>query len=148
MKNMKPLFTLFFLATTALAFAQNSLDYGHLITTWTQGKIDPNGTVIQADASRGGSYQLTLNQDASASFANPFTCGSGYERQGSWNLNEKDGTLTLTFSKRVGYMNAPGTAAINKIENYKIMKLTSSELILVLTHNGTDKILPFIQGLH
>ncbi|MCX6303893.1 MAG: hypothetical protein NT040_02905 [Bacteroidetes bacterium] len=141
---MKYILTLFLFITTTLAFGQNSVDFGQLIKSWTQGKIDQNGKVIQADINRGGWYQLNINPDSTVIFGDPFTCGFGHERYGIWTLNRVDTTVTFSFSKRVGYMNSPGTVDIKEIEVYKIKKLNTGELILTRTVDGEEMTMPFV----
>ncbi len=142
---MKYLLTLFLFITTILAFGQSSVDFGQLINSWTQGKIDKNGKVIQADINRGGWYQLNINSDTTVIFGAPFTCGFGHERHGKWTLNKMDTTATFTFSKSVGYMNSQGTTNINEMEIYKIQKLTADELILTQTVDRKERIMPFVK---
>jgi hypothetical protein len=142
---MKYFLTLFLFTTTVLASGQKSVDFSQLIKSWTQGKIDPNGKVIQADITRGGWYQLNINTDKTVIFGDPFTCGFGHERHGKWTLNMVDTTVTFSFSKRVGYMNSPGTAYIHETEIYKIEKLTAEELILTLTVDGQERTMPYVR---
>ena len=142
---MKYLLALILFITTSLAFGQKSVDFGQLINSWTQGKIDQNGKVIQADINRGGWYQLNINPDTTVIFGDPFTCGFGHERHGKWTLKDVDTTVTFSFSKRVGYMNSPGTANINEIEIYKIKTLTADEIVLTRTVDGKERTMPFVR---
>ncbi len=113
-----------------LANGQSNFKYKYLINNWTQGKTDKNDKVIKADVNRGGWYSLILNKDMTATFGDPVSCGFGHERQGTYSVNKKDKTLTFVFTKRVGYVSAPGTTEINETEVYKILKLKKEELII------------------
>jgi hypothetical protein len=142
---MKYILALLLLTPTVLAFGQNSVDFDQLIKSWTEGKIDQNGKVIQADINKGGWYQLNINSDKTVIFGDPFTCGFGHERYGKWTLNNVDTIVTFIFSKSVGYMNSPGTENINEIEIYKISKLTEDELVLQRTVDGKQRTMPFVK---
>ena len=143
---MKYLLTLFLITTTVLAFGQSSIDYGQLIKSWTQGKINQNGKVIQADIQRGGWYQLKINKDSTVAFSASDNCGFGEgKREGTWKLNQNDTSITFLFSKHIGYMAYPGTTYIKESEIYKIKKLNAEELILVRTLNKNERIMPFIK---
>jgi hypothetical protein len=112
---------------------------------WSEGKIDQNNTIVPANIGRGGWYHLKLNEDSTVIFADPFTCGFGYERQGKWTLDAKNRSLTFKFSVKRGYLNSPGTANISETESYQIKKISSGELILVHFVDGQEKIMPFIK---
>lgn len=127
---MKYLMTIFFFITTLFVFGQNDFDFGQLTNKWTEGKIDQNGKVVMAEINRGGHAQLVINADSTVIEGGRPNCGFGHQREGKWLLNKTDTTTTFTFSKRVGYMNSKETANISEIEIYKIVKLTSQELIL------------------
>lgn len=142
---MKYLLTLFLITATLLAFGQGSIDFQNFINSWTQGKIEPNGKVIQADVNRGGWYELIINSDATVILRDPLACGFGHERQGKWIFNKIDTAIVFTFSKRIGYMNSPGTDNINEMEIYKIEKLTMDELILTGMIAGEEKTMYFIK---
>ena len=142
---MKYLSVLFFFAKAVFAFGQSSIDYQLITNSWTEGKINSEGVVIQADINRGGWYRLNINSGGTVIFGDPFSCGFGSERQGKWTLKETDSTLSFTFSKRVGYMNSPGATEIKETEIYKIIKLTTDELILMQLVNGNKQMLPFIK---
>ena len=113
---MNYLLTLFIFLPTVLSFGQSSIELGLLIKSWTQGKIDQNGNVIQADINRGGWYQLNIRPDKTVIFGGTFTCGFGLERHGKWRINNEDTTMTFSFYICVGYINTLVTAKIHEIE--------------------------------
>ena len=143
---MKYILTLLLFTTTVPAFGQNGVDFGQLVKSWTQGKIDQIGKVIQADINRGGWYQLNINPDTTVILGDPFTCGFGHERHGIWTLNRVDTTVTFLFSKRVGYMNSPGTIDIKETEVYNIKKLNAGELLLTRTVDGKEMTMPYLRN--
>ena len=142
---MKFLITLFLIITTVLAFGQNSIDFRLLFECWTEGEINQNGNVIQADINRGGWKSLHINPDTTVIFDGSFDCGFGHKRYGIWTLNTVDTTVTFSFTKKVGYENSPRTAYINETETYKIEKLTTDELILTQILDGKELKMPFIK---
>jgi len=142
---MKYFLILIFLTKAINAFGQSNVDFEQIIKSWTQGKLDHDGNVIQADVNRGGWYQLNINSDSSAIFGDPFNCGFGHERYGIWDLNKMDSIITFLFTKRKGYMNAPSSADINESEIYKIKKLTTDVLILEQTTGTNVKTLAFLK---
>jgi hypothetical protein len=109
---------------------QSNFKYKYLINSWTQGKLDKSEKVIKADVNRGGWYSLILNKDLTTTFGDPVSCGFGSERQGNYSINKKEKTITFAFTKKVGYVSAPGTTDINETEVYKILRLKKEELIL------------------
>ncbi len=122
------------------------VNYELLINSWTQGQIDQNDKVIRVEINRGGLYQLNIKLDTTAIFSAPFSCGFGHERQGKWIVNKMDKTIIFTFTKKVGYLNSPGTTNINEIEIYKIRKLTIDELILTQFVDGKERTMQFIKA--
>jgi hypothetical protein len=141
---MKYLLTLYLVTTTVFANGQGSIDYGQLVNSWTQGKIDQHGQVTQADMQRGGWYQLKINHDSTVAFSAPDNCGFGEgKREGRWKLNIYDTTITFLFSTHIGYMAYPGTSFINEIETYKIRKLNAGVLIILLTSDKNGRLMPF-----
>jgi hypothetical protein len=140
---MNNLLAIFFISITIFSSEQSKVNFKNLTNSWTQGKIESNGNVIKANASRGGWYNLKIKKDNSVIFSDPFNCGIGHEHQGNWTINKLDKTVTFIFTKQVGYVNSPGNSEINETEIYKIEKLTKTELIL--TKVGQEKTLPFIR---
>lgn len=143
MKTMKHFFTFLLVVTSVSAFGQSTIDFNQLEGSWTEGKIDTDGNVSRADINRGGWYSLNIHTDTTVVFCNPLECGFGHRRTGKWEINETDTTVTFYFTKKVGYMNAPGTEDIEDIETFKIERLTSDAL--VLKKNGQEKLMPFIR---
>jgi len=142
---MKYFLSLFLFSTMVFTFGQSIVDFEQIINSWTQGKIDHHGKVIQADINRGGWYQLEINKDSTVAFSAPDDCGFGEgKREGSWKLNQNDTSVTFSFSKHIGYMAYPGTIYINETETYKIKKLNAAELILLQTLNKKERIMPFV----
>ena len=137
--------TLFLVITTALTFGQKNVDFRLLYNSWTEGKIDQNGKVIQADIKRSGWRFLDINSDTTVVFKGSFDCGFGHERHGMWTLNTVDTTVTFSFTKKVSYENTPKTAYINEKETYKIEKVTADELILTRIIDGKEWKTPFIK---
>jgi hypothetical protein len=132
-------------AKHVVASQKNNINVGQLINSWTQGKIDQNGKVVQADIKRGGWYKLSINSDTTVIFNGSLNCGFGSESQGKWALNGIDSTVAFAFSKIKGYGNKPGTTDTNFTEIYKINKLTADELILTRTVDGKAITMPFIK---
>jgi hypothetical protein len=142
---MKYLMTLFLVITTVLTFGQKSVDFRLLYNSWTEGKIDQKGKVIQADINRGGWKSLHINPDTTVIFAGSLDCGFGHERHGMWTLNTVDTTVTFSFTKKVNYEKTPKTIYINETETYKIEKVTADELILTRIIDGKEWKIPFIK---
>ena len=143
---MKYSTTLLLFVIAVFSFGQSTINPKQLINKWIQGKIDSDGTVVQADINRGGWYYLDIHSDTSVVFGDPFTCGFGYERFGKWTFNKTDTTVTFFFRKKARYLHNPDTVNINEKKIYKIEKIISSELILKQTDNVNETIFPFIKA--
>ena len=111
-------------------FSQPIVSFEEIINKWTQGKFDSVGNVIQADINRAGPYLLEVKEDSTVIFSNPFGCGFGHSRSGSWKVNKADTTITMFFTIQNGYLRTPGTINISEIETYKVDRLTNHDLIL------------------
>jgi hypothetical protein len=140
---MKYILTFFFIIKTVIVFGQTNIDYGTLQGSWTEARIMCDGKLVQLEFNKGGFYKLNIGIDTTVNFDEPFQCGLGYSRRGSWMLNKSDSLVTFLFTKRVGYLADPGTKIINATEIYKIKKLTSDEL--VLENKNDEKLWAFIR---
>jgi hypothetical protein len=127
MKYFLSFLPLFF---TFCAFAQTNTNYSLLVNKWTEAKVDSVGQVVQADAGLGGWSSLTITSNKTVVYAGSFDCGFGQSREGKWKLNSKKNTLTFRFTKKIGFMNVPGTEKIYEKEVYRIEKLTGEALVL------------------
>jgi hypothetical protein len=130
------------LSIALLNISSQEQDVQLLINSWTQGKKEASGKIVQADASRGGWYMLKLNADSTMIFNDPFSCGFGFEKQGTWHM-QSDSVIRFVFTKKVGYMNNKGVTEINETELYKIIRLEKNALILEQLAGEKPRILIF-----
>lgn len=141
---VKQLFLFIAISHTTIVFSQSSEKFYEIKNSWTQGKLEENGSVVQADFNLGGWYRLIVNSNDSVEFKSPFSCGFGFIKYGKWYLNQEDSIITLNFTRKEGYMNNPEKENINETEVFQITKLSSNEL--VLSEKSTQKKLIFISN--
>jgi hypothetical protein len=142
MKISKFLLLIFLLINTLVVLGQSNFDFDQITNNWTEGKIDSNGKVVQADINRGGWSSLDIKADQTVIFSGPYLCGSGSARKGKWVLIMNDSTIKFIFNESVPYVSTHGTQEINETEIYKIEKVSKNELIL--NNLGGNKATPFI----
>ena len=132
------------LSTTAFALGQ-SANFIFLINSWTQGKINSEENVVQADINRAGFYALILKDDIKVIFNGSFSCGIGSSCSGKWTISALDSIINFNYSRQYNYLKHIDSDN-NQSEVYKIALLNEKSLLLTQMSDSSKNILVFLKA--